>query len=243
MSLAGMRQRRYELTFMRYLSLLILTLSLQAIAQDPVGFKVDRYKHLWERNPFTLVTPVVTQAQPGAFDKFVLESWTKEGAADAILVQNTENNEVQKITSKPNQNHLRLIRLDLNPRENPNTNGPTIDPKHVEAIISDGSTQGSVHFKIDSEGSANGENATTLPGQEPQPGGMPSTPYATPYPNPATQHHLSVPSNSSGMPGIAPQQQPPPGASANYNQRVSRAAEIRRKRILPAPSNPQPVNP
>ena len=60
----------------------------------PIGFKANRYSHLWERNPFTLVTPASSQARPSAFDKLVLVGWLK----DVIFFQNTETNDTQEIT-------------------------------------------------------------------------------------------------------------------------------------------------
>ena len=54
-------------------SLFILTLlsamALPAAGADdevPAGFKADRYQKVWERNPFTLVTPVAQQARTNA---------------------------------------------------------------------------------------------------------------------------------------------------------------------------------
>src|SRR4029077_17200986 len=40
----------------------------------PTGYKADRYRTLWERNPFTLVTPAV-QTQPQAFSNLAVVSW------------------------------------------------------------------------------------------------------------------------------------------------------------------------
>src|SRR5215472_7442885 len=100
--------------------------------QIPVGFKANRYSHLWERNPFTLVTPASSQAQPSAFDKLVLISWLK----DVIFVQNTETNDTQKITSEPNNKNIRILEMH-----------PDDDPKLVEAIISNGGEKGVVKFR------------------------------------------------------------------------------------------------
>jgi hypothetical protein len=104
----------------------------------PVGFKLERYSPVWERNPFTLVTPAAPQAQHSPFEKLFLTSWLKDGHRDVIFVQNLETNEVQKITGEPNQSNLRLIALRLNP-----------NPQLVEAVISDGKEQGSVKFRVD----------------------------------------------------------------------------------------------
>jgi hypothetical protein len=104
----------------------------------PVGFKLKRYSPVWERNPFTLVTPAAPQAQHSPFEKLFLTSWLKDGHRDVIFVQNLETNEVQRIAAEPNQSNLRLIALRLNP-----------NPQLVEAVISDGKEQGSVRFRFD----------------------------------------------------------------------------------------------
>ena len=74
-------------------SLFILTFLLgvaswTATASDdiPVGYKADRYQPVWERNPFTLVTPVAAQAKPKVFDKLVLLSWLNDGNKDVVFV-------------------------------------------------------------------------------------------------------------------------------------------------------------
>jgi hypothetical protein len=46
------------------------------------------------------------QTQVGAFGNLVLVSWLEDARKDVIYVQNTETNDVQKITSKPNLDHL-----------------------------------------------------------------------------------------------------------------------------------------
>jgi hypothetical protein len=114
-------------------------------AEDPIpaGFKAERYARLWERNPFTLVTPVAPTARPSAFDKLYMTSWMKDGGKVVMFVQNSETNEVEKITAQPNQKGVRLIAMHLNP-----------DPKLVEAVLSDGKEQGIVRFRPDIQPSA-----------------------------------------------------------------------------------------
>src|SRR6478672_1209301 len=101
------------LCFSFILTILSAHVSWIATASDevPTGYKADRYQPIWERNPFTIVTPVIAQAQPKAFDKLVLVSWLNDGSKDVVFVQNTETNEVQKITTDPNSNSLRLIAI------------------------------------------------------------------------------------------------------------------------------------
>jgi hypothetical protein len=105
----------------------------------PSGFNSERYASLWERNPFTLVTPSAPQQQPSPFDKLFLTSWLKDGRSNVVFVQNMETNQVEKITSEPNQSNRRLVALHLNP-----------NPQLVEAVISDGQEQGAVKFRFES---------------------------------------------------------------------------------------------
>jgi hypothetical protein len=87
----------------------------------------------------TQTTAKVTQktppAQGGAFGNFVLVSWLECDGKDVIYVQNTETNDIQKITSEPNLDNFRLVELHSN-----------ADPKLFEAVISNGSQQGPVRF-------------------------------------------------------------------------------------------------
>ncbi len=74
-----------------------------------------------------------TQTEGG--DKLVLVSWLKEDGKDVIYVQNTQTNDVQKITSEPNLDHFRIVEIH-----------PNSDPRQFEAVISNGSNQIPVRF-------------------------------------------------------------------------------------------------
>ena len=102
-------------------------------------------------DPRTFVPPAVPQPTPtaakgaqtrpqtqvGAFGNLVLVSWLEEAGKDVIYVQNTETNDVQKITSEPNLDNFRIVELH-----------PNADPKLFEAVISNGSQQGPVRFRF-----------------------------------------------------------------------------------------------
>jgi len=104
------------------------------------GFKIERYAHIWQRNPFTLVTPAAPREQESPFSKMFLTSWLKDGSQEVIFVQNSETNVVQRITEQPNQNDLRLLELRSNS-----------DPKLVEAVVSDGKENGIVKFRFEAQ--------------------------------------------------------------------------------------------
>ena len=82
-------------------------------------------------------TQKTPQAHAGAFGDLVLVSWLEDGGKDVIYVQNTETNDVQKITSEPNLDNFRIVELH-----------PNADPKLFEAVISNGSQQGTVRFRF-----------------------------------------------------------------------------------------------
>jgi hypothetical protein len=85
---------------------------------------------------FQSVTPAFPPANvAGAFGNLVLVSWLEDAGKDVIYVENTETNDVQKITSEPNLENFRIVELH-----------PSADPKLFEAIISNGSQQGPVRF-------------------------------------------------------------------------------------------------
>jgi hypothetical protein len=77
------------------------------------------------------------QTHVGAFGNLVLVSWLEDAGKDVIYVQNTETNDVQKITSEPNLDNFRIVELH-----------PNADPKLFEAVISNGVQQGPVRFRF-----------------------------------------------------------------------------------------------
>ena len=82
-------------------------------------------------------TQKTPQAHAGVFGNLVLVSWLEDAGKDVIYVQNTETNDVQKITSEPNLDNFRIVELH-----------PNADPKLFEAVISNGSQQGPVRFRF-----------------------------------------------------------------------------------------------
>jgi hypothetical protein len=224
--------------------LLILTL-LSAITipvargdpDVPAGFKADRYQKVWERNPFTLVTPAAPQVRATAFDKLVLVSWLNDGGKDVVFVQNTDTSEVQKVTSDPNANNLRLVEIHRNS-----------DPQKAEVVLSNGPEQGSVKFRLDMPtvsspvpvsqpppGTATGTQGKIpglVPGVAGQPGPGPPIPQLQMQPNP--QQALQRARTAQVQQGAGP-------AQPENGTMPPRASEVRRKRITPPPSNEQPV--
>ncbi len=199
----------------------------------PVGFKPDRYQQLWERNPFTIVTPVAQVEQPKAFDKLVLVSWLNDGAKDVVFVQNIETNEVQKITKEPNANNFRLLAIHK-----------AADPKDAEVVLSNGTEEGPVKFRSDAVAAAPAPQAAApapmAPGQQsavPM-AGMPNQAPAGPTtPAMARQAQAALNGQVPGRPGTNQ-----PGAGQQSEGALPpRASEIRRKRITAPPVTQQPV--
>jgi hypothetical protein len=87
--------------------------------------------------PATQNTQASLQPGPGVFGKFVVVGWLQDGGKDVVSIKNIETNDVQRITSQPNIDHLRLVEVHPNP-----------DPRQFEAIISNGSDQGPVRFRF-----------------------------------------------------------------------------------------------
>jgi len=106
----------------------------------PAGFKIERYASVWERNPFTLVKPAGPKVQPSAFAKLNLTSWLIDGGKEVICVENSETKDVQTIGAEANQKNLRLIELRRN-----------LDPRVVEAVISDGKEMATVKFRYNDQ--------------------------------------------------------------------------------------------
>jgi hypothetical protein len=82
--------------------------------------------------PVKLVTPDPS-TEGVAFANLILVGWLNDAGNDVIFVQNTKTKKLQKVTSEPNRDHFRIIELR-----------PNADPKLVEAVISNGTDQGTV---------------------------------------------------------------------------------------------------
>jgi hypothetical protein len=90
------------------------------------------------RDPFldkSVTTTIMSAFKAGVFDKLVLLSWLNEDGKITVFVQNTETNDVQKITSEPNKDNFRIVEIHPNP-----------DPKLFEVVISNGTEQAPVKF-------------------------------------------------------------------------------------------------
>jgi hypothetical protein len=220
-------------------SFFILTL-LSAIAppvataddEIPSGFKADRYQKVWERNPFTLVTPPAAQVRTTPFDKLILISWLNDGGKDVVFVQNTETNEIEKITNDPNPNNLRLVEIHKN-----------ADPLKADVVLSSGAEKGVVKFRLEVAAAALQASA----GQQPPgagPGNQFKVPGAAPGPG---MRQMQTPQNAqqalqqAGRMGAAQMQQGAVPVQPNGGATPPRASEVRRKRLTPPPPNEQPV--
>jgi len=215
---------------LRFLFLLTILSAIgrwDATASDdvPVGYKAARYQQLWERNPFTIVTPVAQSAQPKAFDKLVLVSWLNDGGNDVVFVQNIETNEVQKITKDPNSNNLRLVAIHR-----------AANPKDADVVLSNGSEEGAVKFRL--------ETVTAGQPQVTSAAGIPNPMMGAPAaPSPGLSRQAQAALTSQQAARFGPQQgtqqtqQTQPEAAGL----PPRASEVRRKRITPPPVTEQPV--
>jgi hypothetical protein len=94
------------------------------------------------RDPFldkSVKNTIVGEYKADVLDKLVLVSWLDDAGKIVIFVQNTETNDVQKVTSEPNKDHFRIVEIH-----------PNADPKLFEAVISNGSEKGTVRFRLTS---------------------------------------------------------------------------------------------
>jgi hypothetical protein len=166
--------------------------SCLAIAQDiPAGPKLERYTQLWERNPFAPAAVISSAAQPSALDGLFLSSWLREDSRDVIFVENLQTKDVVRITTEPNQDKLRLVRMNVN-----------ANPQLMEAVISDGNEQRAIKFRFESQaaaGTANGEPGQPLDvGNAGAPGS--AAPPAAKQPNAQGQAATENPQGNQGKP-------------------------------------------
>jgi hypothetical protein len=215
---------------------ILSTFGTQAVSASddvPNGYKVDRYQQVWERNPFTLVTPAAAVVQPKPFDKFVLLSWLNDGSKDVVFVENTETKEVQKVTKEPNSNSLRLVAIHKDP-----------DPKKAEVVLSNGTEEGSVKFRVESVVAAQGGQGGQQP-PTPTAGVQNQGPGAPAQPLPGMPRQAQMSQNAQqalqqaarfGATQLGTGQMQP-----DKNMMPPRASEVRRKRITPPPAVEQQV--
>jgi hypothetical protein len=201
------------------------------------GFKVERYAHIWQRNPFTLVTPAAPREQESPFSKMFLTSWLRDGSQEVIFVQNSDTNVVQRIAEQPNQNNLRLVALHSN-----------LDPKLVEAVVSDGKEKGIVKFRFEAQAAtAQTFSPEVLAHNRTPPvySTVPPGSQAAPQPvtrSASTQGALNAGSQTQGQPSLPQATSRPSNSGSSSSSRMQTSSSGRQVRApgsegvhLPAP--------
>jgi len=123
-------------------------------AQDLPNFTPYDYVRS-PRDPFldkSAKTTLMGDYKPSVLDKLVLVSWLDDAGKIVIYVQNTETNDVQKITSEPNKDNFRIVEVH-----------PNADPKLFEAAISNGTEKGTVKFRLNPPNSNPQPGTTSFP--------------------------------------------------------------------------------
>jgi hypothetical protein len=108
------------------------------VKELPTFTRYDYYRS--PRDPFldkSVKSTIMGEYKANVLDKLVLVSWLDDAGKIAIFVQNTETNDVQKVTSEPNKDHFRIVEIH-----------PNSDPKLFEAVISNGNEKGPVRFRL-----------------------------------------------------------------------------------------------
>jgi hypothetical protein len=128
------------------------------------------------RDPFldkSVKNTLMGEYKADVLDKLVLVSWLDDAGKIVIFVQNTDTNDVQKITSEPNKDHFRIVEIH-----------PNADPKLFEAVISNGSEQRPVRFRLTAPDRSPQIGTTSPPAsQTKQPQVGPMTPSPVPRKN------------------------------------------------------------
>jgi hypothetical protein len=186
----------------------------------PKGFDVARYQQIWERNPFTLVTPSLGQGPASPFSKLILVNWLHDKGKDILFVEDTETNEVKKVTKddSTNSDRLRLIEVVSNP-----------NPSLIVAKLSNGREEGVVKFRFE-QPQNNQMPTANIPGQRLLPGQVgANNQFGNNVPGPVRRMPQMPPTAMAGQ--NVPQQ--------TNNVNAPDAQEIRRRRMLPTPAQNQ----
>jgi hypothetical protein len=186
----------------------------------PKGFDVARYQQIWERNPFTLVTPSLGQGPASPFSKLILVNWLHDKGKDILFVEDTETNEVKKVTKddSANSDRLRLIEVVSNP-----------NPSLIVAKLSNGREEGVVKFRFE-QPQTNQMPTANIPGQRFLPGQVgANNQFGNNAPGPVRRMPQMPPTAMAGQ--NVPQQ--------TNNVNAPDTQEIRRRRMLPTPAQNQ----
>ena len=187
----------------------------------PKGFEVSRYQQLWERNPFTLVTPSLAQGPASPFSKLILVNWLHDKDKDILFVQDTETNEVKKVTKEAGANEDQLRLIEVVPNKNPSL---------IMAKLTNGREEGVVKFRFDQQAQQNAQVTANLPNQRFVPGQVPG---------PNNQFGNNLPGPMRRMPQMPPTAVQGQNVQPNNPANVPDAQEIRRRRMLPTPAQNQ----
>jgi hypothetical protein len=194
----------------------------------PKGFDVNRYQSIWERNPFTLVTPSLGQGPASPFSKLILVNWLHDKGKDILFVEDTETNEVKKVTKEEGGNSDRLRLIEVVPNKNPSL---------IFAKLTNGREEGIVKFKFDQAQNNQVGNQNVM--QRGFTGQLPMGPNGQ-------QFGVNAPGGPLRRGPQVPQAPQAPGGVNRPNvqqNQVPDAQDIRRRRMLPTPAqNPVPQN-
>ncbi len=178
----------------------------------PTGFKAERYRKLWERNPFTLVTPAA-QIQPEAFNKLAVVSWLNEGGKDSLFVQDADTNDVQKITDVPNDKGIRIVEV----RAKGGKDFQMI--RDFEAVISNGVEQGTIKFKPQEPAPAIADNPMQVQPEGGQNNQIPRQ-INNQVPGGRVQPNIPGVNQNGNVPGANQNPNIPPQAQQTHRRRV-----------------------
>jgi len=183
----------------------------------PKGFDVARYQQIWERNPFTLVTPSLGgPASP--FSKLILVNWLHDKGKDIVFVEDTETNEVKKVTKEEGANSDQLRLVEVVPNKNPSL---------IFAKLTNGREEGVVKFKF--EQAQNNQVVNPNMAMQRQ---LPGQPQVGPNGQQFGAFRRGVPQMPAGV-----NQPNMPQNPVNAPE----AQDVRRRRMLPTPpQNPVP---
>jgi hypothetical protein len=182
----------------------------------PKGFDVARYQQIWERNPFTLVTPSLGgPASP--FSKLILVNWLHDKGKDIVFVEDTETNEVKKVTKEEGANSDRLRLVEVVPNKNPSL---------IVAKLTNGREEGVVKFKFEQAQNNQVVNPNVAM-QRPMPGQTQVGPNSQQFGGAFRRGMPQMPSGNQN-------------AQAQRNQpNAPDAQDVRRRRMLPTPPQNQ----
>jgi len=143
-------------------------LCAETVEFSPTIHEVPRYRHLWEKSPFTVGKPEAEASAPGLEQRFVLTAIAGTAESPVIFVLDRQSLSRTMVSGKANEAGLELVSVQ-----------PRHDPRQSWAVIRFGAEQATIKYDSNALATVNSapdEKAKAPQSSKTQPAQAASTP-------------------------------------------------------------------